>query len=100
MLINDTLAEEKGEDEEDLVSIYGGDSEPDDPEQYAPSPKKKKHAREYNLTEDQIQRALKYYRSGSGGTRKVEDMQKRGGFSWIHSRSDIDNILLRYFYLI
>lgn len=91
-MLNQALEPAEDEEDEDMISIYGGDSDAEDFELYTPSPKKKRDARD--ITEAQIQKALAHYRSGPGKTRTVAAMAHD---TWVKSRDDIDNILLRSF---
>uniref|UniRef100_A0A914E8M5 Major facilitator superfamily (MFS) profile domain-containing protein n=1 Tax=Acrobeloides nanus TaxID=290746 RepID=A0A914E8M5_9BILA len=64
------------------------DSEENDPEFEIPA----KRQKEQIISRDQIQTALSFYRSGSGGTRSVSSMNAK--FRWIKDKDQIDNILL------
>lgn len=55
------------------------------------SPKKKRRS----IPDEEIEKALQFYRSAKNGSRSVNVMHKR--YRWIKSRADIDNLLLRYF---
>uniref|UniRef100_A0A914DA33 HTH CENPB-type domain-containing protein n=1 Tax=Acrobeloides nanus TaxID=290746 RepID=A0A914DA33_9BILA len=78
------LSDEEDEDYEILYGEYGSD----DIEPHVKIPKRK-------ISQETIEKALQFYRSGALRTRPWTTKAKNG-FSWIRSRSDIDNILLRY----
>ena len=65
------------------------DSEENDPEFEIPA----KQRRKEQISREQIQTALSFYRSGPGGTRSVSSMNNK--FRWIKDKDQIDNILLR-----